>query len=276
MRPGDRLQLACLAEAAEALRHVAGLTLRPDAGSRGRSSSGLCATAAAATRQRRPTPVMPLAFPSSHPPPLTSSPPSSTAPSSSSSLLLVEAAIASGSGIAGLPLGEVLGSAAPQHGQKVFPARQQPMRPTRRCKRTLACPGLVPRPSPPGCRRNAASVLCDAFPKSHLVAFCCLPPSLGAARHRGLVGAPTARHLRRPPPLRAHHAHHTRSRNGRGHVAAAAAVATDSAAATGTAAAATVVTIVVVTVVAAAAAAAAAAATGHHDISSQRPWASTR
>ena len=143
IRPGDRLRLACLAEAAEALRHVAGLTLRPDAGSRGRSSSGLCATAAAATRQRRPTPVTPLAFPSSHPPPLTSSPPSSTAPSSSSSLLLVEAAIASGSGIAGLPLGEVLGSAAPQHGQKVFPARQQPMRPTRRCKRALACPGLA-------------------------------------------------------------------------------------------------------------------------------------
>ena len=142
MRPGDRLQLACLAEAAEALRHVAGLTLRPDAGSRGRSSSGLCATAAAATRERRPTPMMPLAFPASHPLPLTSSPPSSTAPSSSSSLLLVEAAIASGSGIAGLPLGEVLGSAVPQHGQK-FPRSSAAHAPPRRCKRTLACPGLA-------------------------------------------------------------------------------------------------------------------------------------
>ena len=157
IRPGDRLRLACLAEAAEALRHVAGLTLRPDAGSHGRraaaaasaslpalaqQSSGLCATAAAATRERRPTPMTPLAFPASHPLPLTSSPPSSTAPSSSSSLLLVEAAIASGSGIAGLPLGEVLGSAVPQHGQK-FPRSSAAHAPPRRCKRTLACPGLA-------------------------------------------------------------------------------------------------------------------------------------
>ena len=188
IRPGDRLQLACLAEAAEALRHVAGLTLRPDAGSYGRrpaaaaaaaaaasqQPTGLCATAAAATRQRRPTPVTPFAFPSSHLPPLTSSAPSSTAPSSSSSLLLVEAAIASGSGIAGLPLGEVLGSVAPQRGQKFPQARSNPcVRPTRRCKRTIVCPGLASQPaaSRPECHRDAARHTRESD----------LSPSLGAA-----------------------------------------------------------------------------------------------
>ena len=201
IRPGDRLQLACLAEAAEALRHVAGLTLRPDAGSYGRRPAAAaaaaaasqqpasgCATAAAATRQRRPTPVTPLAFPSSHLPPLTSSAPSSTAPASSSSLILVEAAIASGSGLAGLPLGEVLGSAAPQRGQKFPQARSNPcVRPTRRCKRTLACPGLASQPaaSPPEFHRDAAACSVTHSRKSAEEDFSPrtprLSPSLGAA-----------------------------------------------------------------------------------------------